>query len=274
MALWDAFGKQIGAPIHQFLGGKQTDAVPVAFCLGILGPEESAEHAKWVHEQGFEVLKTKGGLNPNEDVERIAAMHDAVNGELKFRLDGNQTMSFEDAVSTGAKLEDRGIYLQYFEQPLRIDNVGGYKRLRQRLRTPIAVNEDAYHERNVFQLVREDAIDASVIDIVPIGGLLAAKKALGLADDAGISVAHHSSFDLGIKTAAVLQFISASPTMNLAPDRVNYALADDVVEDRFKVTDGEMQVPDGPGLGVSVSEEKLEEYRVSEGKGLRYEVSL
>jgi L-alanine-DL-glutamate epimerase-like enolase superfamily enzyme len=274
MALWDAFGKHMGAPIHKFLGGKRVDDLSVAYCLGIMDPEKSAEYAKWAYEEGFEVLKTKGGIDPDQDVERLVAMHEAVDGRMKFRLDGNQTMSFEDAVTVGAKLEDEGVYLQYFEQPLRIDNVGGYKRLRQRLRTPIGVNEDAYHPHNIFQLVREDAIDAAVMDIVPMGGLLAAKKGMGVADDAGISVAHHSSFDLGIKTAAVLQFVAASPTINLPPDRVNYSLADDVIDERLAVEDGKMTVPDDTGLGVTVSEEKVEEYRVSDGEGIKYEVSL
>jgi L-alanine-DL-glutamate epimerase-like enolase superfamily enzyme len=274
MALWDAFGKKLDTPIHQFLGGKRTDDLPVAYCLGIMDPEDSAEHARWAYDQGFEVLKTKGGLDVDQDVERLVAMHEAVDGGMRFRLDGNQTMSFEEATTTAARLEDNGVYLQYFEQPLRTDNLGGYKRLRQRLQTAIAVNEDAYHARNVFELVREDAIDAAVVDMIPAGGILAAKKNLGLYDDAGISVAHHSSFDLGIKTAAVLQFAAASPTMDLPPDRVNYSLVDDVIETRFEVTDGTMPVPDGPGLGVSVSEEKVEQYRVTEGKGISYEVSL
>ncbi|PSP94049.1 N-acylamino acid racemase [Halobacteriales archaeon QS_4_62_28] len=274
MALWDAFGKQLGVPIHQLLGGKRTDEIQVAYCLGILDPDESAEYARWARDQGFEVLKTKGGLDIDQDVARLTAMHEAVDGQLRFRLDGNQTMSFEEAVTTGVRLEDAGVYLQYFEQPLRVDNVGGYKRLRQRLRTAIAINEDAYHEHNVFELVREDAIDTAVVDMIPIGGLLALKKTMGLADDAGISVAHHSSFDLGIKTAAVLQFAAVSPTMDLPPDRVNYALANDVIEDRFTVTDGMMSVPDGPGLGVSVSEAAVEDHRVSEGEGITYDVSL
>lgn len=273
MALWDAFGKYLGEPIHKFFGGKQVEEVPVACCLGIVDPEESAEYARWARDQGFGLLKTKGGRDPDEDVERVAAMAEAVDGDLQFRLDGNQTVGFEDAVRVGAKLEDRGVYLQYYEQPLRIDNVGGYKRLRQRLRTPIAVNEDAYHARNLFQLVREDAIDVAVIDMVPMGGLLAASRGLGLVDDAGISVAHHSSFDLGIKTAAVLQFTAASPAVNLPPDRVNFTLEDDVVVDPIGVDAGAMAVPDDPGLGVSVSEDDVARYAVSEGEGFKYESS-
>jgi len=274
MALWDAFGKAMGEPIHKFLGGKLTDEVPVAYCVGILDPEESAEQARWAREEGFEVIKTKGGLDVDQDVERLVAMQEAVDGELRFRLDGNQTMSFEEATTTAARLEDAGVYLQYFEQPLRIDNVGGYKRLRQRLQTAIAVNEDAYHDRNLFELVREDAVDAAVVDLIPMGGLLATKQAMGVADDANISVAHHSSFDLGIKTAAVLQLVAASPAMDLPPDRVTYALADDVIEEPFEVTDGRMTVPDGPGLGVTVDEAKLDEHRVTEGEGISYDVSL
>ena len=274
MAMWDALGKTKGVPLHQLFGGKRADDLPVAYCLGITDPEEAAERALWAREEGFEVLKTKGGLDVDGDVERLTAMHEAVDGDLKFRLDGNQTMSYGEAVETGARLEDAGVYLQYFEQPLRTDSVGGYKRLRQRLRTPIAVNEDTYHRRNLFELVREDAVDAAVVDMVPVGGLLATKKLMGLCDEANISVAHHSSFDLGIKNAAVLHFVASEPAMDLPPDRVNYALADDVVEDRFEVTDGRMTIPDGPGLGVSVDEEKVEELRVSEGKGITYEVTL
>jgi len=274
MALWDALGKSVGEPIHKFLGGKRTDEVAVAYCVGILDPAESAARAEWARDQGFEVIKTKGGLDIDQDVERLVAMHAAVDGDVRFRLDGNQTMSFEEATTTAARLEDAGVYLQYFEQPLRTDNVGGYKRLRQRLQTAIGVNEDAYHDRNLFELVREDAIDAAVVDLIPMGGLLATKQAMGLADDANISVAHHSSFDLGIKTAAVLQLVAASPTMDLPPDRVNYALAADVIGDRFEVTDGTMVVPDGPGLGVTVDEEKVEQHRVERGEGITYDVSL
>ena len=274
MAMWDALGKTKGLSLHQLLGGKRVDELPVAYCLGITDPEEAVAQARWAHDRGFEVIKTKGGLDVNDDVERLVAMNEAVGHETEFRLDGNQTMSFGEAVETGARLEDEGVYLQYFEQPLRTDTVGGYARLRQRLRTPIGVNEDTYHEYNLFELVREDAIDAAVVDMVPVGGLLPTKKLMGVADAANLSVAHHASFDLGIKTAAVLHFVAASPVMDLPPDRVNYALSDDVVEDRFETSEGRMTVPEGPGLGVSVDREAVEELRTSEGEGITYDVTL
>ncbi len=274
MAMWDALGKTKGMPLHQFFGGKRTDDLPVAYCLGITDPAEAAERARWARDEGFEVIKTKGGLDVDQDVERLVAMQEATDGDLDFRLDGNQTMRHGEAVETAARLEDAGVYLQYFEQPLRVGNVGGYVRLRQRLHTPVAVNEDTYHEHNFFELVREDAVDAAVVDLIPVGGLLPTQKLLGVADEANVSLAHHASFDLGIKTAAVLHFVAASPELDLPPDRVNYSLADDVVTERLPVSDGRMTVPEGPGLGVDVSPEAVEALRVSGGTGITYDVSL
>ena len=274
MAMWDALGRTKDLALHQLFGGKRTDELDVAYCLGITEPEEAAEQAEWARDEGFGVIKTKGGLDVDQDVERLVAMQEAVDGDVKFRLDGNQTMSFGEAVETAARLEDAGVYLQYFEQPLRADSLGGYKRLRQRLRTPIAVNEDTYHSRNLFELVREDAVDAAVIDLIPVGGLLPTKKLTGLVGEANLSAAHHSSFDLGIKTAAVLHLVAASPEFDLPADRVNYSLAEDVIDDRFEVDEGRMAVPDGPGLGISVDPERVEALRVSEGQGITYEVSL
>lgn len=262
MAMWDALGKSFEAPLHELIGGKCIDAVDIAFCLGILDQEQSQEYASMALDNGFSVLKTKGGRQWKDDIERVIAMHDAVDGQLEFRIDGNQAWTYEQAVRVGAKLEDAGVYVQYLEQPVRVSAFGAYKRLRERLRQPIGVNEDMYHRHNLFNLVREDAIDVAVIDLVPAGGINAAKRLASVAAEAGVSVTHHSSFDLGIKTAAVLHLAASTPAINLAPDRVNYSLVDDVIESRFEVENGSFSVPDGPGLGVTVDERKVDEYRI------------
>lgn len=263
MAMLDAFSKSLGAPLHQLLGGKLTDSVPVAYCIGILDPDESAEYAIDALDRGFGVLKTKSGLDADEDVARLKAMHAATNGRLDLRLDANQTWGFEEAVRVGARLEDAGVYLQYLEQPLRIDTPESYKRLRNRLTMPIAINEDAYFPRNFYHLIKEDAIDVAVLDLIPAGGIMATKQLAGLAAESGVSLSHHSSFEFGVKTAAVLHLTASTPEFNLAPDRVNYTLVDDIVTDRFDVTDGEMTVPTDPGLGISVDESTVADYRVS-----------
>ena len=262
MAMWDAFGKTLDAPVHQLLGGKQQDKVSFAYCLGILDPDKSRTHAQHVKERGFDVLKTKAGRDWQEDVDRILAMYDAVDGSLEFRLDPNQAWTFEEAVRVGAKLEDAGVYLQYFEQPIRIDNVGGFKRLRQRLQTPIGANEDMYYPHNLFQLVKEDAIDVGIVDMNPAGGISAMRDLASVAHDAGISISHHCSWDLGIKTAAVVHAVSAMPPVNLPSDTVYFSWKDHIIESPFEFNDGRIDVPDEPGLGVAVRESKIAEYRI------------
>lgn len=261
MAMWDALGKHLDAPLHQLLGGKCVETVAFAYCVGILSPEESREHARHAVEQGFSVLKTKAGLNWEQDVERILAMDEAVDGQLEFRVDSNQGWSFEEAVRVGAKLEDAGVYLQYLEQPVRIETYGTYKRLRQRLRQPIGVNDDTYFAYNLYQLVKDDAIDVAVVDLVP-SGITGTKRLAGLAADSGISLAHHCGFDLGVKTAAVLHLVASTPTFNLPGDTVYYAWADHIVESPFELSNGKFAVPDGPGLGVTVLEDRVEQLRI------------
>ncbi len=263
MAMWDALGKYREAPVHELIGGKCDDVVEFAYCVGILSPSESREHAQRALDRGYSVLKTKAGRDWKQDVARIEAMHDEADGDLEFRLDPNQGWTFENAVRVGAMLEDKGIYLQYMEQPIRIDSFGTFKRLRNRLRTPICANEDMYFQRNLLELGKEDAIDVGVVDIIPSGGILGMKRLAGTAGDLGISLSHHNAFDLGVKTAAVLHAVSSTPEINLPPDTVYYAWEDDIIETPFTIDEGEIQVPDDPGLGVVVDEDKVEQYRIS-----------
>jgi len=262
IALWDALGKELDKPVYELIGGKCRDSVEVAFCLGLMSPEESREHARFALEQGFTTLKTKGSEYWKKDVERIKAMHDEVDGQLEFRLDPNQLWSFDEAVRVGAMLEDSGIYLQYLEQPIRIDSFGTLSKLRERLQTPIAVNEDAYFPRNISMATNQEAIDAAVVDLIPAKGILGFKKLIGVAADAGISLAHHSNFDLGIKNAAKMHAIASTPSFNLPIDSVYYSYEDYLLEEPLQIEDGRMIVPDNPGLAGPVNENKVEEYRI------------
>ncbi|MFB6194570.1 MAG: mandelate racemase/muconate lactonizing enzyme family protein [Haloplanus sp.] len=262
MALWDVLGKELGAPVHQLLGGAVREEIPVAYCLGILEPDEAAEYAARAHERGFSTLKTKAGHDWREDVERMAAMYDAVDGEMDFRLDPNQGWSPEETVRVAATLEDAGIYLEYLEQPQRVASYGSYHELRSRIKTPLAVNEDTYSRFNLHHLIKADAIDVAVVDIVPGGGIVRTRELAALATHADLSVSHHSGMDFGIKTAAVLQTIATTPAIDLAPDSVYYAWEDDLLETPLPVTEGTMTVPDDPGLGITVDEAAVERYRM------------
>lgn len=280
-ACWDVVGKSLGKPVYELLGGStapegtgamnadaadresETDReVEFAFCLGILPPEESRVKAREALEAGFSVLKTKAGRDWRQDVERIEAMHDEVDGRLQFRLDPNQGWTPDQAVRVGAALEDAGIYLQYMEQPIRVNSHESLAALRRRLRQPIAPNEDTYIPQNLRSLIDAGAMDVAVLDLTPAGGIAGLRQQAAVVEDAGIPYTHHCAFDLGIRTAAILHATHGIPGFSLPPDTTYYAWEGDVIENPFEVAEGRMTVPDEPGLGVSVDTDAVAEYRI------------
>ncbi|WP_265110848.1 mandelate racemase/muconate lactonizing enzyme family protein [Halosolutus halophilus] len=280
-ACWDIVGKALNKPVCELLGGatapEQTEAmnadaadaesrpdreVEFAFCLGILSPEESRRKACEALEAGFSVLKTKAGRDWQQDVARIEAMHDEVDGQLEFRLDPNQGWTLDEAVRVGAALEDSGIYLQYMEQPIRVNNHTSLATLRQRLRQPIAPNEDTYIPNNLRSLITTGAMDVAVLDLTPAGGIAGLRQQAAIVEDAGVPYTHHCAFDLGIRTAAILHAVHGLPGFSLPPDTTYYAWEEDILTDPFELADGRMTVPDAPGLGVDIDLDTIEKFQV------------
>lgn len=101
MAILDAFGRELDVPLHQLLGGKVVDEVPIAAPLGILEPEESRQYTRRALEGGYDVLKVKAGRDWQEDVERVLAMADEVDGALEFRVDPQPGMDVRGSSSRG-----------------------------------------------------------------------------------------------------------------------------------------------------------------------------
>ena len=277
VACWDIVGKALDKPIYELLGGwtapnqterpfepQETDVRPVdvAYCVGILSPEESREHASKALEDGYTVLKTKAGVDWKQDVQRIVAMDEAVSGELDFRLDPNQGWRFDEAVRVCAALQDAGVYLQYAEQPIRVDTHGTLASLRARTTQPIGPNEDTYIPHNLTEMIRRDALDVAVLDMTPAGGITAVRQLAGIAEDAGIPATHHCAFDLGVRTAAIIHTVASVPGFTLPPDTTYYAWEDNIIKTPFTIENGAIPVPKGPGLGVEVDEGKVEQYQI------------
>jgi L-alanine-DL-glutamate epimerase-like enolase superfamily enzyme len=280
-ACWDIVGQVLDRPVYELLGGwsadhptsmshrehvEQRDEAPeveFAYALGIFPPEESRRYARRALDEGYSVLKTKAGRDWRTDVERMVAMHDEVDGELEFRIDPNQGWTVEDAVRVCQRLADEGVYLQYVEQPIPVNNHGSLASLRSRTAQPIAANEDTYPPQNFRRLLEADAIDAGVVDLTPAGGISGVRDLASMAEDAGVSLAHHCAFDLGIRTAAVAHTAAGLPGINLPSDTAYFGWEGDVVESPFELEGGRLTVPDGPGLGVTVDEDAVERYRQS-----------
>ena len=264
MALWDLTGKVLGCPISRLLGGKVRNTIPAAYAFGYLDEKDTIKIVKEVCKNGFKTIKTKGGISLTGDIRRAFWLREAAGENVEIRVDMNQAYRMDQAVRYMNAVEP--CRFQYVEQPVRVRMLSEYRQIRSRSSTPLAINEDSYIPGGIWEALRCSAADALVVDMESLGGIGELQKAAHIAEAAGIPLAHHCAWDMGVKTAAILQATSALPAFQMAMDTTYTAHGGDILSRPLVVSDGNFLVPEGPGLGVEVNEEALQEYRCDDSR--------
>lgn len=260
MAFWDIIGQAAHQPLYKLLGGAVRKKIELAACMGIRPYDEAKAIAKQYLDQGFTTLKTKAGRRAEEDLEMVRGIRDGVGDKLKLRIDPNQGYAPEVAFPLARDLEKYN--LEYFEQPMPLGLITDAARLRRHTRTPIALNESVTTPDIVLQILQLRAADVILPDTYQCAGILGVKKVATLAEAAGVPCVFHCAHDLGLKTAAMLHVVASAPNFTMANDCTYYGLEDDIITLLHSIHRGYMMVPEGPGLGVKVDENKVKKYRI------------
>ena len=260
MAFWDIIGKATNQPLYKLLGGAVRKKIELAACMGIRPYDEAKAIAIQYVEQGFTTLKTKAGRRAEEDLEMVRGIRDGAGDKLKLRIDPNQ--GYQPAVAFPLAKDLEKYNLEYFEQPMPQAFIADHARLRKQTSTPIGLNESVTTTEIVLQILKLDAADVLLPDTYQCGGILACKKVAALAEAAGVTCVFHCAHDLGPKTAAMLHVVASSPNFTLANDCTYYGLVDDIISPLHRIERGYMNVPEGPGLGIQVDEQKIAKYRL------------
>lgn len=255
VACWDIIGKSLNKPLYQLLGGRVRDKIEIAYALGIMGLEETKDKVIQVKGAGFKTLKTKGGENIVFDVARVKAMRAAGGPDFEIRVDMNQGYDTPQALRYLKQVEQYD--LQYIEQPIKVNKLKDLRSLRERTATPIGINEDCYIPNNLLEAIKSDCIDIAIIDFEPLGGISELMRLASIAEEADLPLAHHCGWDMGVKLAAILHATSTMPAFTYPMDSTYQAHGDDVLQERIQIKDGFYLIPDGPGLGVEVDQDKL-----------------
>src|SRR5690606_14303806 len=143
-------------PLYKFLEGERRDIV-TDITLGIASPEEMATKALRLKESGAFTLKVKLGKKPQDDIQRIKAIRQAVGFDIAIRIDANQGWSNEAAVES---LQGKEAYkIQFCEQPMRTYNDHLLPDLRTQTIVPIMADESVYTHWDAERLGRTDACD-------------------------------------------------------------------------------------------------------------------
>lgn len=270
-ACLDLLGQKWGVPVSEILGGRLRDHVPFASYLFFRYPnpqskkgeirsaEQLVESARTLKKlYGFSSHKFKGGVfHPEYELECYRALAAALDGD-RFRFDPNGVWSTETAIWFGQQIED--IKNDYLEDP--VFGMNGMRRVREKVCMPLATNTVIVNFEQLVANALNTAVDVVLLDTTFWGGIRACVKAAGICETFQIGVAVHSSGELGIQLATMLQLGSVLPNLSFAADSHYHHLTDDIIEGgKLKYEDGAISVPTGPGLGVRLNREKVAEYR-------------
>lgn len=126
----------------------------------------------------------------------------------------------------------------------------------------ILVNMGVETPDTVLPLLANGAVDILMPDTPAAGGAIRVKKIAAIAEAYGVPCLMHCSHDLGLKTAMVAHIAASTPNFSGPNDTCYHGLTDDVLVAPLTFANGQIRVPQGPGLGVEVDETKLQRYQV------------
>jgi len=254
MAAWDLFARQQNVPLCRVLGGTR-ERIASGVSIGIQNSlDELAEHVERELAAGYRRIKIK--IKPGWDVDAVALVRERF-GSIPLMVDANAAYHIQDAAHL-AQLDAFGLMM--IEQPLDYDDIADHAVLQRRIATPICLDESI---KTVH--AAEEAIAAGacrIINIKPgrLGGFREAIRLHDLCAAHLIPVWHGGMLESGIGRAANIH-LSTLENFSLPGDVAasKRYFNPDLIDPPIDVApDGTIGVPRGPGLGVSIVDERLD----------------
>jgi L-rhamnonate dehydratase len=264
IALWDVVGKATGRPVYQLLGGGFRKKFR-AYASILFGdtPQETERLAAELVDQGYRAVKFGWGpmgQSAESDVALVACARRGLGSGIELMVDAGLCWDAATAIDRAEQFEK--FHLTWLEEPLHPDNVQGYARLTARSRIPIAAGEEICDVKEFQQMMDVGGIDVAQVDVTRVGGLARAKR-IGWDSAERHRLCVNHSYKTGINIAASLHFVASLPNTHYFEYCVEQgALRQTLTRQRFPVVDGDIVVPEEPGLGVELDEDVVARYRV------------
>jgi L-alanine-DL-glutamate epimerase-like enolase superfamily enzyme len=255
MAMWDIKAKALGVSVSQLAGGYR-DRAPTYASGALLrqhGLEYLAKAGPRMLEMGFRQMKTQMGAEPtpNASAERIRVLREAIGPDVDLMCDINQLWNVNQAIDVGKRVEQ--YHLFWLEDVTAADDYQGLARVADALTTPIAAGEYVYGITPFRQLLEHRSIDIVMIDLLRVGGITQWLKVAGMAEAFNLPVVSHLIPEIHV------QLIAAVPnglTVEYMPWSERF------YEELPQIVDGQLVVPDKPGLGLAFDQQALAKYAV------------
>lgn len=260
-AFLDLQGRRHGLSVADYFGGARTRTEPLNAWVGIDDPAAMADEAADWHDRGFGSCKLKLAGDADRDVERVRTVLDRLGDRMAIRADANGAFDPDDAVAVARALEGSG--LVHLEQPVPEEDLDALARVTAATALPIMADEPVTDRARLFEILKREAADRVKLKTLRLGGLLACNGAVEIANAAGIDPVVGHGFCLSPAGAAEIGLVAAHEDVFRPVESVGPLKAvDEPFEPRLAMDDGRVRLPDGPGHGVRLDDDALDEFTV------------
>jgi L-talarate/galactarate dehydratase len=255
MACWDLKGKAQGQSVCALLGGLR-DRVPTYASGALMRPhpiDYLAKAGPRLRDMGFRQMKMQCGSEPTvaASVERVRVMREGIGPDVDLMCDINQLWSVNQAIEVGRRIED--YHLFWLEDPTAHDDFPGLARIADALTAPIAAGEYHYGIVPFRHMLEHRSIDIVMIDLVRAGGITQWMKIAGMAEAFNLPVVSHLIPEIHV------HLIAAIPN-GLTVEYMPWTLR--LFEETPKIDNGQLVVPNKPGLGLAFDRAAIKQYGV------------
>lgn len=271
-ALWDIKGKYYNAPVYEMLGGAVRDKIRTYVWIGGDRPGDVGNQAKERMKEGFTAIKMNGTEEMDyldtyrkidESVARVAAVREAVGPDVGIGIDFHGRVHKSMAKILVKELES--YRPMFIEEPVLAEHNDALRDIAMHTTIPIATGERMYTRWGFKSLLEQGYADIIQPDLSHAGGILECKKIASMAEAYDVSLAPHCP--LGpIALASCLQLDTCTPNFIIQEQSlgIHYNKGGDLLDYlvnplQFHYSDGYIDIPKGPGLGIEINEEKVRE---------------
>jgi L-alanine-DL-glutamate epimerase-like enolase superfamily enzyme len=210
-------------------------------------------------QDGFKAFKVKIGYpEVSTDVEVVRAIRRAVGDGIEIMLDANGRYDVFTAMTAARRLAEYDVY--WLEEPLSAEDADAYVALKRSVTTPLAAGECESTSYNYREWIDKRAVDVVQPNLARVGGLTAARRISALADAHHIPLSPHG-VGAAVFLAATLHLCAAIPNfLTVEYNRRPNPLRDELAQEGFAFDGGQLAVPSGAGLGITLNPEFIERY--------------
>ena len=249
MAIYDLFGQAHGTPLYKLLGGRR-DKIITDITISVNSPEEMAHDALVALDRGYDTLKIKVGVSPELDVARLTAVRQAIGNRARIRIDANTAWTPKQAVRLLNQMQEKGLDIEFVEQPVKGYDFEGLKYVTQRSYVPVMADESVFSPRDAVTLMQMGACDLLNIKLMKCGGLHNALKIVSAAEVYGVECMLGCMLEAKISVNAAVHLACGKGIITKIDLDGPVLCSEDPIIGGSVFHEREISVSKDPGLGI------------------------